>query len=104
MDATHIYALVSTHTHTQTHTYTHTHAHSYMQKQGVTLHILVSSISSEGVVYHHSDVSPDGTTARVYVTLRTNCIAMSMICRKREPFVSFGNIKCLSTNFVGVKN
>ena len=29
---------------------------------------------------------------------------MSMMCCKREPFISLGNIKCLSTNFVGVKN
>ena len=102
------YAYLHTHTHTQTHTHTnthiHTHARAYIQKQGVTLHILVSSISSEGVRYHHSDVSPDGTTARVHVTLWTDCIAMSMMCCKREPFMSFGNIKCLSTNFVGVTN
>ena len=74
MEATHIYARVSTHTHTNTNTHKHTHTHTHMhvrtyKKQGVTLHILVSSISSEDVVYHHSDVSPDGTTARVHVTL-----------------------------------
>ena len=104
MDATAIYARVPTHTHTHTLTNTHTHACAYIHKQGVTLHILVCSISSEGVVYHHSDVSPDGTTARVHVTLWTDCIAMSMKCCKREPFISFNNIKCLSTNFVWVKN
>ena len=85
-------------------THTQTHARAYIKKQGVTLHILVSSISSEGVVYHHCDVYPDGTIARVHVTLWTDCIAMSMMKSKREPFISFGNIKCLSTNFVGVKN
>ena len=100
----HIYMHAYPNTHTHTQTYTHTHEHSYIQKQGVTLHILVSSISSEGVVYHHSDVSPDGTTARVHVALWTDCIAMSIMCCKREPFISFGNIKCISSDFVGVKN
>ena len=58
-----------THTHKYTHTYTHTHTHAraYIHKQGVALRILVFSISSEGVVYHHSDVSPDGATAPVRV-------------------------------------
>ena len=28
---------------------------------------------------------------------------MSMVCCKREPFISFAHIKCLSTNFVEVK-
>ena len=90
MEATHIYARVSTHTYTHTHTHAHTHTHIYIYthtnthththtytytctrvhtKMGVTLHILVSSISSEGVVYHHSDVSPHGATAPVHVTL-----------------------------------
>ena len=110
MEATHIYARIFTHTqtHTRTQTHTHTYTHTctcvHTKKQSVTLHILVSSISSEGVVYHYSDVSTDGKTARFHVTLWTDCIAMSMMCCKREPFISFGNIKCLSTNFVGVTN
>ena len=29
---------------------------------------------------------------------------MSMMCCKREPFISFAHIKSLSTNFVEVKN
>ena len=125
MEATHIYARVSihTHTHTYTHThthtytqthihtythihthiYTHTHARAHIQKHDFKLHRLVSSISSDGVVYHHSDVSPDGATAPVDVTLWNDCIAMSKICFKRESFISFGNINCLSTNFVGVR-
>ena len=85
----------ATHTHTHAYpppTHTHTDARAYVNKQGVTLHILVSSISLEGVVYHHSDVSPDGATAPVHVTLWKDCIAMSMVCCKREPFISFGNI------------
>ena len=53
---THTYAR----THTHTHTYIHTHARAYIHKQGVTLHILVSSVSS--------DVFPDGATAPVRVT------------------------------------
>ena len=34
------------HTHSRTHTHTHKHTH----KQGVTLHILISVISSEGAL------------------------------------------------------
>ena len=69
-----------THTYTHTHTHTHTHAHAYIHKKGVTLHILVSSISSEGVVYHYSDVSPDGATAPVRVTNFVNwCVACVLI-------------------------
>ena len=56
-------------THTHTHTHSHTHARAYIHKQGIALHILVSGISSEGVVYHHSDAFPDVATARVHVTL-----------------------------------
>ena len=52
MDATHTNARVPTHTHTHTltHTHTHTHAHAYIHKQDVALHILASSISSEGAL------------------------------------------------------
>ena len=89
---TQTYARVPAHTHTHTHIHSHTHACAYIHKQGVALHILVSSISSEGVVYHHSDTFPDGATLRVHVTLWKDCIAMSMMCCKREPFISFGNI------------
>ena len=67
MEVTHTYAHVPAHTHT--HTHSHTHACAYIHKQGVALHILVSSISSEGVVYHQSNVYPDGETAPVRVTL-----------------------------------
>ena len=68
------YIRARTHTHAHTHTYihthihTHTHARAYIHKQGVTLHILVSVISSEGAVDHHSGISPDGATAQVRVT------------------------------------
>ena len=95
MEATHrhIRARIRTHTYTHTLTYTHIHTHARTYtKQGVALHILVSGISSEGVVYHHSDTFPDGATARVHVTLWKDCIAMSIMCCKREPFISFGNI------------
>ena len=69
MEATHIYVRVPahihthihihTHSHTHTHTYTETHTRTHTHKQGVELHILVSSISSEDVVYHHSDAIAD---------------------------------------------
>ena len=61
-----IYIYIYTYIYPHTHTYTHTHAH--IHKQGVTLHILVSGISSEGAVDRHSGVSQDGTTAQVHVT------------------------------------
>ena len=96
MEVTHTHIGASTHTHTYTHTHTHIHSHTharpYIHKQGLALHILVSGISSDGVVYHHSDAFTDGATARVNVTLWKDCIAMSMMCCKREPFISFGNI------------
>ena len=93
-----------THTRVYPHTHTLTYTRAYIHKQGVALHILVSGISSEGVVYHHSDTFPNWTTAQVHGTLWKDCIAMSLLCCKREPFISFGNIKCLFTNFGGVKN
>ena len=76
----HIHTCTYTHTHiyTVTHicTHTYTHVRAYMHKHGVTLHILVSSISSEGAVYRHSDVFPDGATAKVHVTNFVNrCVA-----------------------------
>ena len=89
---THTLAYPHTHTYTHTHIHWHTYARTYIHKQFVALHILVSAISSAGVVYHHSDAFPDGATARVHVTLWKDCIAMSMMCCKREPFISFGNI------------
>ena len=104
MEATHTYARVPTHTLTQTHThiYTHIHIHharAHIRKQGVNLHILVSGISPEGAVEHHF-----GATAQIHVTLWTGCIAMSLMCCKTEPFISFEHIKCLLTNCGGVKS
>ena len=65
---THTYARVSTHTLTNAHTHTdilsHTHARAYIHKQDVTLHILVSVISSEGAIELRF-----GATAQVHVTL-----------------------------------
>ena len=98
---THIHTHTHTHTHThaRTHTHTHIHARAYIHKQGVVLHILVSSISSEGALELRF-----GATAQVHVTLWTDCIAMSLMCCKREPFISFAHIKCLFTNFGGLKS
>ena len=60
---THTYTHIYTHTNTHTHTCTHTHIHAHTHKQGVTLHILVSGISSEGALELRF-----GATAQVHET------------------------------------
>ena len=76
IEATHTYARVPTHIHTHTHIHTDTHARARIHKQDVTLHILVSDISSEGAVDCHSGVSPDEATAQFHVTNFVNrCVA-----------------------------
>ena len=47
---THTHTPTRAHTHTLTHKHTHTRVYTHIHKQGVTLHILVSRISSEGAL------------------------------------------------------
>ena len=59
----HTHTYTNTHTYKHTHTHMHTHIHAHTHKQGVTLHILVSGISSEGAVELRF-----GATAQVHET------------------------------------
>ena len=60
---THTCSQTHTHTHTHTHAHTHIYAHTHTHKQSVTLHILVSGISSEGALELRF-----GATAQVHET------------------------------------
>ena len=89
---THIHTYTHTYTHTQSHT--HIHARAHIHKQGVTLYILVSGISSESAVYHHSDVFPDGSTAQFHVTNFVNwCVAW------RDHLIRSNTLNLFFTNF-----
>ena len=60
---THTHANTHTQTLTHIHMHTHTYMHRHTHKQGVTLHILVSGISSEGALELRF-----GDTAQVHET------------------------------------
>ena len=107
------------HTHASTHTYIHSHAHIRPHAKHMRTYDKHSQ-ATHAHTYRHSytehcvvSISPwriprerchSDATAHIYVTLWTDCIAMSLMCCATEPFISFRNIKCLFTNFGGVKN